>query len=105
MKAVAYCNYGRVVCDCPRRHCANAIKLEPKQTTFHCSGVDGCRLVAEVEWPANFDEIWAALQERSIPATRNWAPAGHRQALVTGHPSGQTAADLIAETNDHEEWD
>lgn len=101
--AVAYVNYGRWCADCPRPHCANAVKLEPHQATFHCGGPDGCQLMAEIEWPVDADEIWEALAERPVPATRNWAPVGHRQALVTGFPSGQTVAQLRDETHEHEE--
>lgn len=102
MKAIAYINHSRFVADCPRPHCANAILLEPKQTTFHCGGSDGCQLLADVEWPPNADEILAALMERPVPSTRNWAPAGHRQAIVTGFPNGQTVAELRAETHEYE---
>lgn len=101
--AYAYCNIGRWVADCPRPHCNNAIALEPRQTTYHCGGVDGCQIVAPIVWPAEADDIWEALAERPVPATRNWAPAGHWQAVVTGFPGGQTASDLRAETAEHAE--
>lgn len=103
VRAIAYVNHGRWCADCPRPYCSNAVKLEPGQTTFHCGGVDGCKLIAELEWPVGAGEIWEALAERPVPGTRNWAPAGHRQALVTGHPNGQTVAQLRDETREHEE--
>ncbi|NUT53677.1 MAG: hypothetical protein HOV94_41270 [Saccharothrix sp.] len=99
--AYAYCNIGRWIADCPRPHCSNAIALEPKQTSFHCGGHDGCKTIAPVEWPSDIDEISEALLARPVPATRNWAPAGHWQAIVTGFPEGQTAAELRAETAEH----
>jgi hypothetical protein len=98
--AYAYVNHGRWIADCTRRHCANAESLSPKQTMLHCSN---CRLLAEVVWPPDPDAITDALAVRPVPQTRNWAPAGHRQALATRHPDGQTVADLIAETHEHEE--
>lgn len=82
--------------------CANAIALEPKQTQFHCGGEGGCQLVTTVRWPANADDIDAALAVRPVPGTRNWAPAGHRQAVECGCPQGQSVADLVAETHEHE---
>lgn len=101
--AYAYCNIGRWIADCPRVHCSNAIALDPQQESFHCGGQDGCQIIAPVVWPADIDEITAALMERPVPATRNWAPAGHWQATVTGFPVGQTAAELRAETVEHAE--
>jgi hypothetical protein len=104
MQAVAYVNCGRWVADCPRPHCNNAIALtsQPRQTMYHCAGEDGCHVIAEVNWPNDADEIWDALQQRPVPATRNWAPAGHRQAVACGVPDGQTVSDLHAETKAHE---
>jgi hypothetical protein len=98
LRAYAYVNNGRWVADCPRPHCNNAVTVEPTQSTFYCAGRGGCQLVAPLAWPLDVKEIWSALMARPVPATRNWAPAGHRQAIVTGHPDGQTAADLRDET-------
>jgi hypothetical protein len=58
-------------------------------------------MVAEVRWPANADAIWETLAMRPVPATRNWAPAGHRQAIVCGVPDGQTVEQLRAEQAEH----
>lgn len=99
--ARAYVNHGRWVADCPRPYCGNAVALEPRQTTFHCGSAGGCQLIAEVVWPSDADEIWAALAVRPVPTTRNWAPAGHRQALACHVPDGQTVADLVAETAEY----
>lgn len=100
MTTYAFVNLGRWIADCPAG-CGNAIALEPHQTQFHCIG--GCNLVGEVVWPGDAEEITRALAERDSTLNRNWAPAGHRQAYATGHPAGQTVADLIAETHEHEE--
>lgn len=99
--AVAVVNRGRWIAECTREHCNNAIALEPKQSAFHCGGIDGCQLVVEVLWPSGADEIWAALLQRPVPGTRNWAPAGHRQAVIDGFPDGQTVAELLAENAEH----
>lgn len=93
--ALAYYNWGRWVADCPAG-CGNAIALQPKQNQYHCAS--GCNMIAEVEWPPNPEEIWRALQDRPLERTRNWAPAGHRQAIACHVPEGQAVADLIAET-------
>lgn len=103
MVALAYVNHGRWIADCPRPHCGNAVGLHPKQAVFHCAGAGGCQLMAPVEWPDDVDDITAALAQRPIPTTRNWAPAGHRQSIATGVPDGQTVVDLIAETHEHAE--
>lgn len=96
--AQAYVNHGRWVGDCPRPYCGNAEKLAPRQATFHCSN---CRLLVDLVWPPDPDGVWSVLELRPVPQTRNWAPAGHRQALVCGFPDGQTVADLTAENHDH----
>lgn len=99
--ARAYINIGRWVADCPQPHCNNASALTAKQAHMHCGGVDGCQLISEIEWPSDADAIWEVLQERPVPRTRNWAPAGHWQAVVTRFPDGQTVADLRDETAEH----
>lgn len=99
MKTAARVNWGRWIADCPELYCNNAEELTLRQGTFHCSV---CQLVVTVEWPADPDAIWSALQERPRPATRNWYPSGHDEAVRLGLPHGQTVADLIRETRDHE---
>jgi hypothetical protein len=96
--ARARVNHGRWIADCPRRYCANAIRLQPRQGTFHCAGEGGCQMVAPIEWPANADDIWSVLLERPVPSTRNWYPDGHVEALRLGLPHGQSAAELREET-------
>lgn len=100
MTAYAYVNHGRWIADCPDTRCGNAVALDPKQASYHCRG--GCNLVTEIVWPADADDITRALAERPHDVNRHWAPAGHRQALTTGHPMGQTVADLRAETREYE---
>jgi len=104
--AVAYVNHGSWVADCPAG-CGSALNLKPKETTYVCAVMEGgqmaagCGACSAVAWPADAVWIWDALLHRPNPRTRNWAPAGHRQALVTGFPGGQSVADLIAETHLH----
>jgi hypothetical protein len=86
------------IADCTRPDCANAEKLKPKQALFHCSY---CMQVAELWWPADADAIAEVLDRRPVPSTRNWAPAGHRQAVSCHVPDGQTVADLIDENREH----
>jgi hypothetical protein len=100
--ARARVNHGRWIADCPRRYCANAMRLEPRQGTFHCSGQGGCLMVADIEWPADADAIWEALLERPVPVTRNWYPPGHVEAVKLGLPHGQTAEELRAEQREYE---
>lgn len=97
-RARAYVNHGRWVADCTRAHCANAEELAPRQGTFHCSN---CLQVAEIEWPADADDIWAVLGLRPVPQTRNWFPAGHDLALRSGTPHGQSVADLQDENREY----
>lgn len=101
-RARARVNHGRWIADCPRPHCANAIRLEPGQATFHCAGEGGCQMAASIEWPPDADEIWAVLLERPVPGTRNWYPDGHFEAVQLGLPHGQSVAELRDETRDHE---
>lgn len=100
-RTAAYCNLGRWIADCPRRDCHNALKLQPKQSHMHCGGEGGCQLISTVDWPSDIDEIERVLAMRPVPGTRNWAPAGHRQARAVGFPEGQSVADLIDENHQH----
>lgn len=101
-RAWARVNHGRWIADCPRPYCNNAILLSPRQAQFHCSGEGGCRLISDVEWPADADGIWDALLERPVPGTRNWYPHGHQEAVRMGLAHGQTAAELRDEQAEHE---
>lgn len=98
MTVQAYVNHGRWLADCSYPDCANAEALKPHQTQFHCSN---CHHLAVVVWPADVDGITDMLAVRPVPQTRNWSPAGHRQALVDGFPDGQTVSDLEEENAVH----
>lgn len=98
-RARARVNWGRWIADCPELYCNNAEDLTPGQATFHCTV---CRIVGPVEWPADADGIWSALLERPRPATRNWYPAGHDEAVRLGLPHGQSARALDDETREHQ---
>lgn len=100
--ARARVNHGRWIADCPRPHCANAIRLDPNQMMFHCGGEGGCQMVASIEWPTDPGGIWEALLERPVPGTRNWYPQDHAEALKLGLPHGQSMADLREETRQYE---
>lgn len=95
-RARAYVNFGRWITDCPM-DCGSAMRLEPKQTVFHCVE---CKHVANIEWPADADELWAALEERNAPRNRNWFPSGHPLALRANLPHGQSAQELKDETKE-----
>lgn len=102
--AAAYVNHGRWIADCPKPFCGNAMALDPKQARFICGLLDGrgrlangCGTTADVHWPPDAVWIWDALLRRPDPGTRNWAPAGHRQAVADGFAAGQSVTDLLAE--------
>lgn len=97
-RAQAYVHRGMWIADCTRPYCGNAMRLDPKQTLFHCSE---CKNIVEIVWPADADAITDVLARRPVPQTRNWAPAGHRQAVACGFTDGQTVADLAAENREH----
>jgi hypothetical protein len=69
---------------------------------MHCTV---CKVIVPVEWPADPDQIWAALTTRRHEATRNWYPAGYDEAVRLGLPHGQTPEQLIDETREHEGQD
>lgn len=102
--ALAYVNHGRWIADCPKPFCGNAMQLDARQATYACGVLDGrgqlqggCGLTTGLAWPVDAVWIWDALLRRPDPRTRNWAPAGHRQAVSDGFPDGQSVADLLAE--------
>jgi hypothetical protein len=96
--ARAYVNHGRWIADCPRPYCGNAEALQPgAEQAFVCTN---CHLLARIEWPPDAEAIWAALEVRPVPQTRNWFPADHELAVRAGCPHGQTVADLEAETRE-----
>lgn len=108
---VAFVYAGEWVADCPRSGCANVEFLTHKPKKLRGkAGVRGpikpcyvcsycgyhCDSSAMV-WPDDAEAILTVLERRPIPHTRNWAPAGHRQAVACGVPEGQSIADLLAE--------
>jgi hypothetical protein len=102
LDAAAYVNWGRWVADCPRwPGCSNAAELEEGQEAAHCEPPAGCGAAYRVIWPADAAQIWAALEQRPSPQTRNWYPAGHDRAAAYGLPAGETPAGLQAETAAH----
>lgn len=103
MIARAYMNWGRWVADCPRPGCTYAFRLEPGQQTYTCRTArgEGCGAEAPIEWPPDADQIEQVLQRRPLEQTRNWLPAGHELAVISGAPHGQTVADLLAENEEH----
>lgn len=102
-RARARVNHGRWIADCPRPYCANAVKLDPRQPLFHCAGEGGCQMIADIEWPPDADDIWQVLLERPVPATRNWYPPDHDEAVRLSIPHGQSVADLRAEHREYDE--
>lgn len=92
-------NAGRWIGDCDRPFCANARRLTPRQDLFCCNN---CQQLSRVEWPPDPEGISDVLSLRPVPETRNWAPAGHWQAIACGYPDGQSIADLRDENREHE---
>lgn len=99
--ARAYVNYGRWVADCPTG-CGSALALINEDgDLMHVYACIECHALSTVDWPANAEEIWEALQERPYPRVRNWFPASHELALRTGLPHGQTPNDLREEAREN----
>ena len=82
----AVVNQGRWVASCVTAHCYNAHLVTPGDR-FVCGncGADHGLVV----FPDDTTLIDVALSARRVPQTRNWSP-------------GETVADLIAETLEHE---
>jgi hypothetical protein len=110
-QARAYVYAGDWVADCPRA-CGNVEHLfdranprdlssarTARKPVYHCSY---CQyFTGDIEWPADAEEIVAALSVRPIPHTRNWYPSDHEVAVRAGIPHGQSVADLVDENHDH----
>lgn len=94
----AYVFAGSWVVDCCYPDCYNAMQVDIGATRYHCIT---CQHIAAVEWPSDAEAISAVLEMRPVPSTRNWAPAGHRQAIACGFPEGQSVSDLIEENEAH----
>lgn len=103
---------GEWIADCPATGCKNAeyvTEKDPKRR--HLAGSRGlpyrvftctyCGFRCDINWPADAEEITEVLDRRPMPHTRNWWPSGHPLAVVTGTPTGQSVADLLAENDLH----
>ncbi|MFB4312944.1 hypothetical protein [Actinomadura sp. 21ATH] len=103
---------GEWIADCPAPDCQNAEFVSEKDPRRR--GVAGSRWLpflefvctvcgarCPIQWPADAEEIIAVLDRRPNPMTRNWWPAGAKLAVLTGTPTGQTVADLLAENAEH----
>lgn len=95
--AIAYINFARWVANCPR-DCGNAWELKPGENMVQCGE---CGNICPVQWPPFADDLWEALQERPLPRTRNWFPAGHPLAIASQSTHGETADELRRETRMH----
>lgn len=94
----AFVYAGQWVADCVYPSCANCEPLEWNQYKVLCRE---CHYIADVRWPVGAARIAAVLDMRPVPTTRNWAPAGHRQAIACGFPEGQSVDELIAENEEN----
>jgi hypothetical protein len=90
----AVVNHGRWIVECPFPYCGGAEEVTRGQSRFVCIN---CAYECDVRWDPESEKIWQALALRPVPQTRNWAPAGHRQAITDGFPEGQTWRDLMDE--------
>lgn len=100
----AYVNHGRWIAECPEQNCHNALKLHGGETTFLCrTDLGGCGKESMIAWPFDAEGIWVALNQRPMPATRNWFPVGHKMAERFNLPAGQTPSELLAEQKMMEE--
>lgn len=109
-RARAYVYSGDWVADCPRG-CGNvehlADRANPRDLNsprtrrkpqFYCTY---CHQLADIEWPADMDQLMAVLALRPVPHTRNWYPADHDTAVRFQVPHGQSVADLREENVEH----
>ena len=103
-EAIAYVNQGRWMADCPRPYCGNALELELRQPSFYCVARGGgcCGLSCPIVWPGDAEQLFAELGRRPVAQTRNWAPAGHWQAVANNLETTQTVADLREEFAAHD---
>ncbi len=104
-KALAYVNHGRFVADCPEPGCFDARAVYhpatgARQTEDVCA--NGHPFQIEMPPPQLEWQIVAELAKRPVDADRGWYPAGHVRAELAGFPTGQSVADLQAETREVE---
>jgi hypothetical protein len=100
MRALAYLNFGRWVVDCPEPTCADARAVYDEKTgARHTEDVCANGHAFQIEMPPPQEEarIVAAVAGRE-ERDKGWFPKGHGWSTAAGYPTGQTAADLTAET-------
>lgn len=108
-RARAYVYSGEWVADCPRA-CGNVEYLfaqtrpggprELRAGQFFCSY---CKLIAEIDWPADdlMRDIMEVLRLRPVPHNRNWYPQDHETAVRFRVAHGQTVQELRDENAEH----
>jgi len=94
--ALAYYNWGRWVADCPHPGCSDAREVKPPQMEDAC--VHGHPFRIQMPPAAEAAAIVAELGRRTQEQDRAWYPRGHARAELAGQPTGQTVAQLRAET-------
>lgn len=94
----AFMYHGQWVADCSRLQCFSAEPVGFREPFMLCTQ---CGMSHMMIWPTDAEAVQDVLFKRPMPATRNWAPPGHRQAVLSGHPDGQSVDDLRAENREH----
>lgn len=99
--ALAYLNWGRWVADCPAPGCTDAREVYQNGVRLDS---DTCARGHhfQIEMPPERMEaqIVTALADRVEDADKGWYPKGHERAILTGQPTGQTIAELVAENDE-----
>jgi hypothetical protein len=106
VKALAYYNWGRWVADCPTPGCGDARAVFPEDRNGTPSArpqlsqlcARGHAMSIEMPPENVAAQIAAVLADRDFDADRAWYPTGHPGAAAAGHPTGQSIADLILES-------
>jgi hypothetical protein len=77
--AVAYCEGGLWIAQCPQPWCVGADHYGPGPHTGRIGGLRDdrftcprCGRTAGASWPPNMDDIMHVLEQRPMPETRNW---------------------------------
>jgi hypothetical protein len=99
MRALAYLNYGRWVVDCPALGCTDARAVYGKDGQRHSEDVcvNGHPFQIEMPPPAEEARLLAAVEGRE-ERDKAWFPRGHGWSTAAGFPTGQTPAELQAES-------
>lgn len=98
--AAAYYNWGRWIVDCPEPGCTDARAVYhpttgARQTHDVCA--NGHPIQIDMPPPPVEAQIGAVLSERAVEADRSWYPTGHRRAVLSGLPTGQSVKELAEE--------